>query len=72
MFLLSKIVEVRKTGYGSSGQLATRALQVAFYNIDRIRLEWTKIWAVIGEHLKSAGCNENEVRERGMKDGELK
>ncbi|GMR53679.1 hypothetical protein PMAYCL1PPCAC_23874 [Pristionchus mayeri] len=41
--------------------LLSKIVEVAFYNMGRIRLEWSRIWAVIGEHLKNAGCNDNEV-----------
>ncbi|GMT28613.1 hypothetical protein PFISCL1PPCAC_19910 [Pristionchus fissidentatus] len=40
--------------------LLSKIVEVAFYNMGRIRLEWSRIWTVIGEHLKNAGCNDNE------------
>uniref|UniRef100_A0AC35TRP5 SEC7 domain-containing protein n=1 Tax=Rhabditophanes sp. KR3021 TaxID=114890 RepID=A0AC35TRP5_9BILA len=35
--------------------------EVSFYNMDRIRIEWSKIWQILGEHFNLAGCNENET-----------
>lgn len=40
--------------------LLGKVVDVAFYNMNRIRFEWGKIWTVIGEHFNAAGCNTNE------------
>ncbi|CAI2293890.1 unnamed protein product [Caenorhabditis sp. 36 PRJEB53466] len=40
--------------------LLGKVVEVAFYNMNRIRLEWSRIWQVIGEHFNAAGCNTNE------------
>lgn len=41
--------------------LLGKMVEVAFYNMNRIRLEWSRIWQVIGEHFNMAGCNSNEA-----------
>ncbi|ULU14362.1 hypothetical protein L3Y34_016702 [Caenorhabditis briggsae] len=41
--------------------LLGKVVEVAFYNMNRIRLEWSRIWHVIGEHFNAAGCNSNEA-----------
>ncbi|CAI5439773.1 unnamed protein product [Caenorhabditis angaria] len=41
--------------------LLGKMVEVAFYNMNRIRLEWSRIWHVIGEHFNMAGCNTNEA-----------
>nr|pir hypothetical protein Y87G2A.y - Caenorhabditis elegans [Caenorhabditis elegans] len=41
--------------------LLGKVVEVAFYNMNRIRLEWSRIWNVIGEHFNAAGCNSNEA-----------
>lgn len=41
--------------------LLGKVVEVAFYNMNRIRLEWSRIWNVIGEHFNTAGCNTNEA-----------
>ncbi|PIC44981.1 hypothetical protein B9Z55_005163 [Caenorhabditis nigoni] len=40
--------------------LLGKVVDVAFYNMNRIRFEWGRIWTVIGEHFNAAGCNPNE------------
>lgn len=35
-------------------------VEISYYNMGRIRLQWTKIWNVLGEHFNKAGCSPNE------------
>jgi brefeldin A-inhibited guanine nucleotide-exchange protein len=37
-----------------------KIVEISYYNMGRIRLQWTKIWTVLGEHFNKAGCNQNE------------
>ncbi len=37
-----------------------KIVEISYYNMGRIRLQWTRIWHVIGEHFNKAGCNPNE------------
>ena len=37
-----------------------KIVEISYYNMGRIRLQWTRIWNVIGEHFNKAGCNPNE------------
>ncbi|KAL6732792.1 hypothetical protein Aduo_003513 [Ancylostoma duodenale] len=41
--------------------LLGKLVEVAFYNMGRIRLEWRRIWEVVGEHFNMAGCNASEL-----------
>ena len=34
----------------------TKLVEISYYNMSRIRLEWTHMWAILGEHF-------NQVRE---------
>eukprot|EP00123_Amoebidium_parasiticum_P018334 comp24173_c0_seq5/m.44182 comp24173_c0_seq5/g.44182 ORF comp24173_c0_seq5/g.44182 comp24173_c0_seq5/m.44182 type:complete len:1700 (-) comp24173_c0_seq5:573-5672(-) len=34
-----------------------KVVEIAYYNMDRIRIEWSKIWGVLGEHFNKAGCH---------------
>eukprot|EP00123_Amoebidium_parasiticum_P018335 comp24173_c0_seq6/m.44187 comp24173_c0_seq6/g.44187 ORF comp24173_c0_seq6/g.44187 comp24173_c0_seq6/m.44187 type:complete len:1717 (-) comp24173_c0_seq6:350-5500(-) len=34
----------------------SKIVEVAYYNMNRIRLEWSKVWAVLGEHFNKVGC----------------
>uniref|UniRef100_A0A0N5A8A3 SEC7 domain-containing protein n=1 Tax=Syphacia muris TaxID=451379 RepID=A0A0N5A8A3_9BILA len=37
-----------------------KIVEISFYNMGRIRLQWSRIWTVLGEHFNKAGCNANE------------
>lgn len=37
-----------------------KIVEISYYNMGRIRLQWTRIWNVLGEHFNKAGCNSNE------------
>ena len=33
----------------------SKLVEVAFYNMERIRIEWIPIWAVMGDHFNRVG-----------------
>ena len=37
-----------------------KIVEISYYNMSRIRLQWTRLWNIIGEHFNKAGCNQNE------------
>ena len=37
-----------------------KLVEISYYNMDRIRLQWSKIWSILGEHFNRVGCNLNE------------
>ncbi|KAK7803306.1 hypothetical protein U0070_009066 [Myodes glareolus] len=37
-----------------------KIVEISYYNMSRIRLQWSRIWHVIGEHFNKVGCNPNE------------
>ncbi|KAL4567153.1 hypothetical protein LXL04_022727 [Taraxacum kok-saghyz] len=37
----------------------TKIVEIAHYNMDRIRLVWTSIWNVLSEYFVTIGCSEN-------------
>ncbi|XP_009604910.1 brefeldin A-inhibited guanine nucleotide-exchange protein 2 [Nicotiana tomentosiformis] len=37
----------------------TKMVEIAHYNMNRIRFVWTKIWHVLGEFFVTIGCSEN-------------
>ncbi|KAI5966985.1 SEC7 [Candida pseudojiufengensis] len=58
--------EVSKEEINSSGQSShprTFSLQkfvdICYYNMNRIRLEWTHLWATMGETFNALGCHSN-------------
>lgn len=39
----------------------TKIVEISYYNMERIRLQWSRIWHVLGDHFNTVGCNSNEV-----------
>uniref|UniRef100_A0A674F2P5 SEC7 domain-containing protein n=1 Tax=Salmo trutta TaxID=8032 RepID=A0A674F2P5_SALTR len=37
-----------------------KIVEISYYNMGRIRLQWSRIWEVIGNHFNKVGCNSNE------------
>ncbi|ESN92223.1 hypothetical protein HELRODRAFT_157983 [Helobdella robusta] len=37
-----------------------KIVEISYYNMGRIRLQWSRIWQYIGEHFNNVGCNPNE------------
>ncbi|KAJ8336938.1 hypothetical protein SKAU_G00381580 [Synaphobranchus kaupii] len=37
-----------------------KIVEISYYNMGRIRLQWSRIWEVIGDHFNKAGCYSNE------------
>ena len=44
-------------------QVSIQILQVeiSYYNMERIRLEWSRIWQVLGNHFNVVGCNDSQA-----------
>lgn len=53
---------------GLSGNPRTFCLQklveISYYNMGRIRLEWSQIWAILGEHFNQVRPNHTRLRRR--------
>ncbi|ELU08063.1 hypothetical protein CAPTEDRAFT_213398 [Capitella teleta] len=37
-----------------------KIVEISYYNMGRIRLQWSRIWRWIGDHFNKVGCNPNE------------
>lgn len=37
-----------------------KIVEISYYNMSRIRLQWSRIWEVLGDHFNKVGCNQNE------------
>lgn len=37
-----------------------KIVEISYYNMGRIRLQWSRIWQVLGDHFNAVGCNSNE------------
>lgn len=58
--------EVASEEIESSGQSANprmfslqKVVDICYYNMSRIRLEWSQLWSVMGEIFNVVGCNRN-------------
>ncbi|CAG8570332.1 8126_t:CDS:10 [Ambispora leptoticha] len=36
-----------------------KLVEISYYNMGRIRMEWSKVWAILGEHFNQVGCHQN-------------
>lgn len=37
-----------------------KIVEISYYNMGRIRLQWSRIWQILGEHFNAVGCSSNE------------
>jgi brefeldin A-inhibited guanine nucleotide-exchange protein len=37
-----------------------RLVEISYYNMKRIRVEWSAIWAILGDHFNQVGCHANQ------------
>ncbi|ORZ34870.1 hypothetical protein BCR44DRAFT_1500063 [Catenaria anguillulae PL171] len=35
----------------------TKLVEISYYNMQRIRVEWVNIWAILGQHFNRIGCH---------------
>lgn len=33
-----------------------KIVEISYYNMNRIRLEWSRIWGILGEHFNKVCC----------------
>ena len=38
-----------------------KLVEISYYNMTRVRFEWSNIWQVLGEHFNDVGCRANAV-----------
>ncbi|KAI3634879.1 hypothetical protein MIR68_007260 [Amoeboaphelidium protococcarum] len=38
----------------------TKLVEISYYNMNRIRLEWSNIWTILGDHFNVVGCHANQ------------
>ncbi|KAI3405059.2 SEC7 [Candida oxycetoniae] len=60
---LSEVAKEEIDSSGKSSNPRTFSLQkfvdICYYNMDRIRLEWSQLWAIMGETFYELGCHPN-------------
>jgi brefeldin A-inhibited guanine nucleotide-exchange protein len=44
---------------GSRTFCLQKIVEICYYNMGRVRLEWSRMWAIIGEHFNRVGCLAN-------------
>nr|XP_009862113.1 brefeldin A-inhibited guanine nucleotide-exchange protein 1 isoform X1 [Ciona intestinalis] len=37
-----------------------KIVEISYYNMGRIRIQWSRIWAILGEHFNAVGCSDDE------------
>ena len=55
--------EIRSSGNSESPRTYSlqKLVEISYYNMTRVRIEWTRIWEVLGEHFNEVGCHANTV-----------
>ncbi|PGH23981.1 hypothetical protein AJ80_02043 [Polytolypa hystricis UAMH7299] len=53
--------EIQSSGQSESPRTYSlqKLVEISYYNMTRVRIEWTKIWEVLGEHFNHVGCHTN-------------
>ena len=53
--------EIQSSGNSDSPRTYSlqKLVEISSYNMNRVRIEWTKIWEVLGEHFNEVGCHTN-------------
>ncbi|KAM7184856.1 hypothetical protein V8F33_012761 [Rhypophila sp. PSN 637] len=53
--------EIRVSGSNDSPRTYSlqKIVEISYYNMTRVRFEWTNIWDVLGEHFNRVGCHGN-------------
>jgi brefeldin A-inhibited guanine nucleotide-exchange protein len=53
--------EIQSSGHSDSPRMYSlqKIVEISYYNMTRVRFEWTNIWTVLGEHFNQVGCHNN-------------
>ncbi|EQL03408.1 SEC7-like protein [Ophiocordyceps sinensis CO18] len=53
--------EIKVSGSNDSPRTYSlqKIVEISYYNMNRVRFEWTHIWDVFGEHFNQVGCHNN-------------
>lgn len=53
--------EIQSSGQSDSPRTycLQKLVEISYYNMTRVRIEWSKIWEVLGEHFTQVGCHTN-------------
>lgn len=53
--------EIQSSGHNDSPRMYSlqKVVEISYWNMTRVRFEWTTIWQVLGEHFNEVGCHNN-------------
>ncbi|RVX76005.1 hypothetical protein B0A52_00362 [Exophiala mesophila] len=53
--------EIQSSGNSESPRTYSlqKLVEISYYNMTRVRIEWTRIWEILGEHFNQVGCHNN-------------
>lgn len=53
--------EIKVSGHNESPRTYSlqKIVEISYYNMKRVRFEWSNIWDVLGEHFNQVGCHSN-------------
>ncbi|KAG5923773.1 hypothetical protein E4U42_004839 [Claviceps africana] len=53
--------EIKVSGHNESPRTYSlqKIVEISYYNMKRVRFEWSNIWDVLGEHFNQVGCHGN-------------
>lgn len=53
--------EIQSSGQSESPRTYSlqKLVEISYYNMTRVRIEWTRIWEHLGEHFNQVGCHYN-------------
>lgn len=53
--------EIQSSGQSESPRTYSlqKLVEISYYNMTRVRFEWTNIWQILGEHFNEVGCHSN-------------
>jgi brefeldin A-inhibited guanine nucleotide-exchange protein len=53
--------EIRSSGQSESPRTYSlqKVVEISYYNMTRVRIEWSRIWEILGQHFNEVGCQSN-------------
>ncbi|KAK2745668.1 guanine nucleotide exchange protein for ADP-robosylation factor [Myotisia sp. PD_48] len=53
--------EIQSSGQSESPRTYSlqKVVEISYYNMTRVRIEWSRIWGILGEHFNQVGCHTN-------------
>ncbi|KAG8526609.1 uncharacterized protein KY384_008810 [Bacidia gigantensis] len=53
--------EIQSSGQSEAPRMYSlqKLVEISYYNMTRVRFEWSNIWQVLGEHFNAVGCHSN-------------